>query len=113
MLPSIKLDLDSVQLFEAQARVGAKLKEFDEVKSLSIGDYDKFINLLREYSQMLQMDIMRNHAVIEKKAEPEAVPVPKHEQYEYYGPAVPKDIARQKFDENFERVFGRKPKKIA
>lgn len=113
MLPSIKLDLDSVQLFEAQARVGAKLKEFDEVKRLSASDYDKFINLLREYSQMLQMDIMRNHAVVEKKEEPEVVPAPKREQYEYHGPAVPKDIARQRFDENFEKCFGCKPKRIA
>ena len=113
MLPSVKLDLDSVQLFEAQARVGAKLKEFDEVKRLSIGDYDKFINLLREYSQMLQMDIMRNHAVVEKKEEPEVVPAPKREQYEYHGPAVPKDIVLQNFDENFERAFGCKRKRIA
>ena len=34
MLPKINLELNSVQLFEAQADVGAKLKNFDEFHGL-------------------------------------------------------------------------------
>lgn len=113
MLPNIKLDLNSVQLFEAQARTGAKLKEFEEVKKLDEADYNKFIGLLRDYSQMLQMEIMRNYAAKEKKEETRAPQAPKQKEEEYYGTVLPKDEALKKFKENYVKCFGCEPKKIA
>ena len=110
MLPYLKLQVDSVQLFEAQAKTGARLKEFEEVKKLDAHDYDVFIGLLREYSQMLQMEIMRNHAVTEKKEEPKKVTCPGRLHEELPQATVgyaDKEEVLKSFNRNFKMAFGK------
>lgn len=116
MLPYLKLELDSVQLFEAQAKTGARLKAFEEVKRLDAHEYEVFIGLLREYSQMLQMELMRNYAVVEKKEEPKKVIYPGRLHEELPLATVgyaDKDEVLGNFNYNFKKAFGRDMRPLA
>ena len=117
MLPKINLELNSVQLFEAQADVGAKLKNFDEFQKLSERDQQLILEHLRDYSKMLQSFIMNHYHVSEKPkpVEPEQPKGRMHE--ELVKPTTVGYADKSKvlagFAENFRAAFGRELKKEA
>lgn len=117
MLPKINLELNSVQLFEAQAAVGVKLKEFDEFQKLSERDQELILEYLRDYSKMLQSYIMNHYHVSEKpkQVEPELPKGRMHE--ELVKPTTVGYADKTKvlagFAENFRAAFGREFKKEA
>ena len=117
MLPKINLGLNSVQLFEAQAAVGGKLKEFDEFQKLSERDQVLILEHLRDYSKMLQSYVMNHYHVSEKpkQVEPELPKGRMHE--ELVKPTTVGYADKTKvlagFADNFRAAFGREFKKEA
>lgn len=111
MLPKINLELNSVQLFEAQAAVGAKLKSFDGFEKLIERDQELILEYLRDYSKMLQSYVMQRYYVKPQLTETEQ---PKSRPYEENRQPVTVSADKQKvlaeWSDNFRKAFGREPK---